>query len=213
MLWIIFGITVSYLIGSIPTAYIFGRAIKGADIRKFGSGNVGATNALRLLGKGWGITVLILDILKGFLPVVAIPGSLKGMVSLSPEVFCILIGISCICGHNWTIFLRFKGGKGVATTFGVLLGLSIQAPGIKIILGLTILAWLTVFMLTRIISLSSILAALSFPILAILFKQSFFLILVTILLAAFIVYRHKSNIRRILAGKESRLGARPPSGV
>ncbi|MDO8662576.1 MAG: glycerol-3-phosphate 1-O-acyltransferase PlsY [Candidatus Omnitrophota bacterium] len=205
MLWTVLGIIISYFIGSIPTAYIFGRLIKGVDIRKFGSGNVGATNALRLLGKGWGITVLVLDILKGFLPVIFLYNILGSKSNLSLETFCILIGVSCICGHNWTIFLRFKGGKGVATTLGVFLGLSVIIPGLKIVLGLTILVWLVTFMIRRVISLASILAALSFPLFAILFRQSPGLTFISILLAAFIIFRHKSNIKRILAGKETRL--------
>jgi len=206
MLWIILGIIISYLFGSIPTAYIFGRLIKGTDIRKFGSGNVGATNALRLLGTGWGITVLVLDIVKGILPVIFLPVILNSKVaSVTPDIFCILTGISCICGHNWTIFLKFKGGKGVATTLGVLIGLSVKITGLKIILGLIILIWLTTFMSSRIISLASIIAAASFPLLAFLFRQSYPMIFSGLLLAIFIILRHKPNIIRILEGKEAKL--------
>ncbi len=205
MLWIILGIIISYLVGSIPTAYIFGRLIKGVDIRKFGSGNVGATNALRLLGTGWGITVLILDIVKGILPVIFLPAILNSKVGITPDIFCILIGISCICGHNWTVFLKFKGGKGVATTLGVLIGLSAEISGLKIILGLVVLIWLTTFISSRIISLSSIIAAASFPLLALLFKQSYPVIFSGLLLSVFIIIRHKPNIIRLLEGKESRL--------
>jgi glycerol-3-phosphate acyltransferase PlsY len=205
MLWIILGIIISYLIGSIPTAYIFGRLIKGADIRKFGSGNVGATNALRLLGKGWGVTVLILDILKGALPVILLPEFFSAKVPLTLDTFCILLGVSCICGHNWTVFLKFKGGKGVATTFGVLIGLSAKIAGLKIILGLTVLIWLAVFILSRIISLASVIAALSFPLLTLLFKQSYAIVFIGLLLSVFIISRHKSNIKRILEGKEPTL--------
>jgi glycerol-3-phosphate acyltransferase PlsY len=108
MPWIILGILVSYFIGSIPVAYLFGRLLKGIDIREFGSGNVGATNALRVLGKGAGITVLVLDILKGFIAVVFL-GNFVAIKAGIPEVTTrILLGLSCICGHNWTIFLRFE---------------------------------------------------------------------------------------------------------
>lgn len=205
MLWTILGITISYLFGSIPTAYIFGRVIKKTDIRKFGSGNVGSTNALRLLGRGWGVTVLALDILKGFLPVVILPGAIGARSNVSLETFCILAGIACICGHNWTLFLNFKGGKGVATTLGVLLGLSIKITGLKVILGISVFIWLAVFVISRTISLASVLAALSFPLLTILFRQSASLTFIVAVLAAFIIYRHKSNIQRILAGKEPKL--------
>ncbi|MDD5197091.1 MAG: glycerol-3-phosphate 1-O-acyltransferase PlsY [Candidatus Omnitrophota bacterium] len=205
MLWILLGLIISYLVGSIPTAYIFGRIIKKTDIRKFGSGNVGATNALRLLGRGWGATVLVLDILKGFLPVVILPSVIGAGANIPLESFCIILGLSCICGHNWTIFLNFKGGKGVATTLGVLLGLSIKIAGLKIILGITILIWLVVFVISRTISLASVLAALSFPLLTVLFRQSIGLILIVTLLAAFIIFRHRSNIKRILKGQEPKL--------
>ncbi|MFH0855238.1 MAG: glycerol-3-phosphate 1-O-acyltransferase PlsY [Candidatus Omnitrophota bacterium] len=205
MAWTVLGIIISYIFGSIPTAYIFGRVIKGVDIRKFGSGNVGATNAFRLLGKGWAVVVLALDILKGFLPVVIIPASIGIRAGVSLETFCMLAGISCICGHNWSIFLGFKGGKGVATTLGVLLGLSIKIAGLKAILGVAILIWLAVFIISRIISLASVLAALSFPVLTVLFKQSISLTSIVTLLAVFIIYRHRSNIKRILNGKEPRL--------
>jgi glycerol-3-phosphate acyltransferase PlsY len=205
MLWIILALIISYLTGSIPTAYIFGRVIKRVDIRKFGSGNVGATNALRLLGTGWGVTVLILDIAKGILPVIFLPGIFNSKTAVNPDIFCILVGISCICGHNWTVFLKFKGGKGVATTLGVLIGLSAQIPGLKIILGLTVLIWMVTFVLSRIISLSSIIAAASFPLLALLFQQSYPVFFSTLLLSVFIILRHKPNIIRLLEGKESRI--------
>jgi glycerol-3-phosphate acyltransferase PlsY len=179
--------------------------IKKTDIRKFGSGNVGATNALRLLGRGWGLTVLGLDILKGFLPVVILSSAIGASANVPLESFCIILGLSCICGHNWTIFLHFKGGKGVATTLGVLAGLSVKIAGLKIILGITILIWLTVFIISRTISLASVLAALSFPLLTVLFRQSMGLILIVTLLAAFIIFRHRSNIKRILSGQEPKL--------
>jgi len=204
MLWIIPAIIISYLIGSIPTAYIFGRLIKGQDIRKFGSGNVGATNALRLLGRGWGVTVLVLDIIKGILPVVFIPTLSTTNSYIPNEIFYLLIGLSCICGHIWTIFLGFRGGKGVATTFGVLIGLCVRIAGLKVVLGLTVAVWLVVFIFSRIISLASILAALSFPFLNIVFRMPISLIFTGILLSLFIIFRHKSNIKRLLAGKEPR---------
>ncbi len=221
MLWIILVLIISYFIGSIPTAYIFGWVIKGVDIRKFGSGNTGATNALRLLGKGWGVVILALDILKGFLPVIFLGDFLVKELNLTQASYnpagiftgqaqnlFIIIGLSCICGHNWTIFLKFKGGKGVATTLGVLLGLAVKITGLKVVLGLTVLVWFTSFFIVRIISLSSILAALSFPLFTILFRQSAIVILVGILLSIFIILRHKSNIKRLLEGKEKRISFR-----
>lgn len=206
MLWIILGILISYFIGSIPTAYIFGRVLKGIDIRKFGSGNVGATNALRVLGKRPGIMVLVLDILKGFVVVLFLGNFVLAKIAgISDETVRIFLGLSCISGHNWTIFLRFRGGKGIATTFGVLLGLTIKIASLKMVLSLVILTWVLTFIILRIVSLASVLTGISLPIYMILFKQPNVLTLSSIILAIFIILRHKLNLKRILQGKEPRL--------
>jgi glycerol-3-phosphate acyltransferase PlsY len=206
MPWIILGITISYLIGSIPTAYIFGRLIKGIDIRKFGSGNVGATNALRVLGKGPGILVLFLDIVKGILPVYFLADFVILRTSiLSDEFLRIIFGFCCISGHNWTVFLRFKGGKGVATSLGVLIGLSLKIAGVAWILGLAVLVWLSIFVIFRIISLSSIAAAISLPVSAWLLGQSSILLCFSSLVALVAIFRHKANIIRLLKDQEPRL--------
>ncbi len=223
MPWIILGIAISYLIGSIPTGYIFGRILKGIDIRKFGSGNVGATNVLRVLGKWPGITVLVLDILKGFLPIIflwnfILPRTMVSAVALAmgsqttafwPEVLYISLGLSCIAGHNWTVFLGFKGGKGIATTLGVLLGLALKMAGLSLILGLLILTWLLVFTLTRIVSAASIISAVTLPVYMLLFKQSRIMILTSTILSIFVILRHKSNLMRLLQGRESRITFKP----
>jgi len=204
MWWIITGIIISYFVGSIPTAFIFGKAIKGIDIRKFGSGNVGATNALRVLGKKVGITVLILDILKGVIPILLVQ-IVVSRVNISPDIFRIMAGVSCICGHNWTIFLNFKGGKGIATTLGVLIGLALKTPGLGVILLLVVLFWLLLFALFRIVSLASIASALVLPLSALIFKQSQAIIWASALLSFFVLIRHKSNIIRLYQGQESKL--------
>ena len=206
MQWIILAILISYLIGSIPTAYIFGRVLKGIDIRKFGSGNVGATNAFRVLGKTAGILVLLLDVLKGVLPVVFVGDyySLKSTI-VPQDSLLIILALSCITGHNFTLFLRFKGGKGVATTFGVLIGLSFRIQGFGIILGLVILTWLATFIVMRMVSLASVLAGIAIPVFMILFKHSPGVIFFGILVAVFIILRHRSNLKRVFQGKEPRL--------
>ncbi|MFH1198692.1 MAG: glycerol-3-phosphate 1-O-acyltransferase PlsY [Candidatus Omnitrophota bacterium] len=205
----ILGLAASYLIGSIPTAYIFVRLLKGVDVRKVGSGNVGATNASRILGKKLGILVLLLDILKGFVVVFFLSDFLAPRVSLiSTDALRVILGFVAICGHNWTIFLNFKGGKGVATTLGVLAGLAFKIPGINIALGLILLSWLIVFIISRIVSLASIVGALLFPIFVLIFNHSVFMFIIAIILAAFIILRHKSNIQRLLQGKESRINFR-----
>ena len=206
MLWTIAALLVSYLLGSIPTGYLFGRILKGIDIRKVGSGNVGATNAMRALGRGPGITVLLLDILKGFIAVVFLGNFFASKpVLLQEQNLRIIIGLCCICGHNWTVFLQFKGGKGIATSFGVLLGLSLRIPGLNIVIGLIILFWLVVFIVSRIVSLASICASLALPVLCFLFKQPIPIVLVSFLLCIFVILRHKTNLVRLFQGKEPRL--------
>lgn len=203
---LIIGLIISYFIGSIPTAYIFGRVLKGIDIRKFGSGNVGATNAMRVLGRGPGITVLVLDILKGFVAVFFLGNFISAKVqNISDETIRILLGISCISGHNWTIFLSFKGGKGIAATLGVLLGLSMKIGGLKLVVGLVILTWLLIFLLIRIVSVASVLSGISLPLYMIIFNRSNVLIFSSIILAVFITLRHRTNLKRIFQGKEPRI--------
>lgn len=212
MLWIIIAIIVSYLLGSIPTAYLYGKLAKGIDIRKQGSGNVGATNALRVLGTPAGVFVLFIDMLKGILPVIFIGNYLLDRgVNIAPDLLRILIGIGAIIGHNWTIFLEFKGGKGVATTFGVLIGFAFAIPGFALILLLVIFSWVLTFAICRIVSLSSIISGIAFPVCMILFKPSAVLIIFSILIMCFIIIRHTANIKRLLQGKEARLSFRKSS--
>jgi len=203
---IIIATFISYLIGSIPTAYIFGRLLKGIDIRNFGSGNVGTTNALRVLGRWPGIAVLAFDILKGFIPVVFLGNFLSPQINYMPqEVWRIILGLGSIAGHSWTVFLNFKGGKGIATSFGVLLGLAIKIPGLKIILVLLILSWFLIFILTRIVSLASILCAVLLPVYMLLFRQTLTLTISSLILSIFVILRHRSNLQRLWLGKEPRL--------
>jgi len=203
---IILGIIISYLLGSIPTAYIFGRVLKGIDIRKFGSGNVGATNALRVLGKGPGICVLLLDVFKGFAAVVFLGNLILAKnISISDAALRVILGLICVSGHNWTVFLGFKGGKGMATTLGVLFGLAAKIAGLKIILGIAILIWMLVFFLSRIVSLASIASALALPLLMLVFKQINILVALSFILSAFVILRHKSNLTRLFQGKEPRI--------
>ncbi len=190
----------SYLVGSVPTAFIFGKLLKGIDIRQHGSGNVGATNAFRVLGKGPGAAVLVIDILKGILPVVLIAGF------LAPDVNGrILAAVAAVIGHNWTCFLQFKGGKGIATTLGVLIGLTIAVPGIRWPVLLCVLSWVLCFLITAYVSVSSILAAIMLPVLMVLYKAPFNIILLSILFCAFVVLRHRPNISRLLKGQESKV--------
>lgn len=183
-------VLLSYLLGSIPVGYIVCHIVKGIDIRTVGSGNVGATNVARIAGKGWGIVTLSLDILKGFAAV-----SLAGKESDLLRVACALAVIS---GHNWTIFLKFRGGKGVATTAGALIGL---AP---IAFLSSFCVWCIVFIIWRYISLASIIAGISLPVFLALYREPKIYLALGILAAIVGVFRHKENIKRLINGQEKK---------
>ncbi len=202
---IFLGMLLGYLIGSIPTAYIFGKMSKNIDIRQHGSGNVGATNVFRVLGKGPGIVVLLLDILKGVIAVALLPD----LLGLTRILHRVILAFVVVCGHNWTIFLKFKGGKGIATSLGVLIGLTLKIAVIRPVLLWTILIWLACFLITRIISVSSILAATCLPIIMVLTSQEITIICLGGVFCIFVVLRHKANIRRLFAGKEPRVSLFP----
>jgi glycerol-3-phosphate acyltransferase PlsY len=212
MLLTVIALLASYLIGSIPTAYLFGRMLKGIDIRKVGSGNVGATNALRALGKWPAVMVLFLDVLKGFVVVIFLGNYFMDKPVLLPaQNLRILMGLACICGHNWTIFLKFKGGKGIATTFGVLLGISLKITGLNSVIGLLILIWFIVFFIFRVVSLASICSAIALPVLSLLFRLPGMFICLSLLLCVFVIIRHKANLVRIFQGQEPRLFFKKPA--
>ena len=194
------GFTAAYLIGSIPTAYIFGRVLKGIDIREHGSGNTGATNVFRVIGKAPGIAVLTIDIIKGFVCATYLASGFMYLAPVvRPEMYRILIGLCAIAGHNWTIFLKFKGGKGVATSAGVVTGL------IPKIFWLGFLVWLITFFITGFVSLSSIIAIVSVPIFTLAFGEPTEIVVFMCLLCLIIVYKHKANIRRMARGEEKRI--------
>ena len=201
LLFLAISVVLAYLIGSIPVAYIFGRMLKGLDIREHGSGNMGATNAFRVLGKGPGTIVLILDIIKGIIPVTL----LANAFGLGDALSLVIISVAAVAGHNWTIFLGFKGGKGMATSLGVLIGMAIQLPGLRIVLGLATLTWLVLFIIFGYVSLASIAAAVALPILMVTFEAPFPMKVMAIVLCIFIVFRHSANIRRLAKGQENRI--------
>ena len=188
-------IIVSYLIGSFPSAYLMGRLIKNIDIRNFGSGNVGATNAFRVLGKKYGIITLLIDLLKGFIPVFVI----KFIVSENFLTYQIVSGFCLILGHIFTVFLKFKGGKGVATSAGFLIAVS------PVPMFFTILVFLITLAATRYVSLGSIIAALTYPIFTYIWNQPLQLKILSVILALIIVVKHKSNIIRIINGVENKI--------
>ncbi len=194
----------SYLVGSIPFGYLAAR-IKGIDIRKRGSGNVGATNVIRTLGKAYGYPVFAADFLKGFC---AVKVSILIATHLQPEwisseMFGIAAAISSVLGHSFPVWLRFKGGKGVATSAGALFGL---AP-IATLLSAAI--WLLTFLLTRYVSVASIAAAAAIPLIILIttwLSQTAgrLLFYSSVCLAALVIWRHRSNLSRLMHGTEPR---------
>ncbi|MBU1148059.1 MAG: glycerol-3-phosphate 1-O-acyltransferase PlsY [Candidatus Omnitrophica bacterium] len=200
MIILLLGLIASYLIGSIPIAYIFGRLFKGVDIREYGSGNVGATNVFRVVGKAPGLIALALDIFKGFLCATYAASFFMTLAPVArPELYRIFAGLAAIAGHNWTIFLKFKGGKGVAASAGVVIGL------IPKIFWLGFLVWGIAFSLTGFVSAASIIASIVIPIFALVFGEATEIVIFTSLLCLLIAYKHRPNITRLIKGEEKRI--------
>lgn len=203
---LVLAMVISYLLGSIPTGYILTRALKGVDIRSFGSGNFGATNVFRVVNPVAGLAVLVLDMLKGVICVTFLGDfALTNLTHLDPILIRLILGVAAVCGHNWTVFLKFKGGKGVATSAGALLGLSFKIPQLGLIAGLCLGVWLLIVFATGWVSLGSILAGISLPVFMLVFHQPFELLVFSAALCLFVVYRHKSNIGRMLRGEEQNI--------
>jgi len=194
----------AYLLGSIPAGYLVARA-KGIDIRAVGSGNIGATNVFRILGKPAGIFVLVFDGLKGFAACKWWVDVIIGLFALPPGdgvYWRLLAALAVVLGHNYTCWLRFKGGKGIATSAGVLAGLVPWA--LLIILSI----WFILFALTRYVSVGSLAASFTLPFATWLTTKDWTLTAVTGAMGVLAIYKHKANIRRLLNGTENRVG--PP---
>jgi|MGYP001601984633 glycerol-3-phosphate acyltransferase PlsY len=184
-----------YLVGSLPSAYLLVKWTKHVDIRTIGSGNVGATNALRAAGPLAGMVVLLIDVLKGWLAAAAIPRWILGLPSPALALGC---GLAAVLGHVFPCFLRFRGGKGVATTLGALGG------SVPVVAGIAVGVWVAVFLLSRYVSLGSLAAALAIPISQAMLHHSVAEILAGSVLAVLIIVRHRANIQRLLGGAEHR---------
>lgn len=204
----------AYLLGSIPTGYLAARA-RGIDIRKVGSGNIGATNAMRVLGKPAGISVLLVDALKGYVACAFVPLLIHNWLAPhysgifitfhnEPADFQmrlkVLAGIFAVLGHNYTCWLGFKGGKGIATTAGVYLALAPMA------LGIALVVFILAVLVTRYVSVGSIAGAVALPVAIWFSSENLGLRIVTIALGALAIYKHRTNIKRLMNGTESRLG-------
>jgi glycerol-3-phosphate acyltransferase PlsY len=212
----------AYLIGSIPFGIIIAKA-HGKDLRAIGSGNIGATNVSRALGRKWGYTCFALDVLKGLLPmlaygVFALPYVAETVQGPQPTTGWLLVGVAAILGHIFPLYLGFKGGKAVSTSFGVALGLW---PYFTISALIAFAVWVAAVLTWRYISLASICAALVFPvslIVGILVQPDWHaatlwpLLIAATLIPLLVIVRHRENIRRLRAGTESKIRRKHPAG-
>lgn len=190
----------SYFIGAIPFSLIIGKLSRGIDIREHGSCNVGATNVLRTCGTVPGILAFLSDTLKGVLPVIFTSLLIKDkMLPNYYDLVRIGVGFGTIIGHNWSFFIKFKGGKGVAVSLGVFLALCFK-PSVLSFLVFVIVVWLT-----RYVSLGSICAAILFPLFVFLFGSRNVILFFSLFAAFIIIWRHKTNISRLIKGKENRI--------
>lgn len=190
----------AYLVGSIPVGLLVGKVFRGIDIRERGSGNVGATNAYRVLGPVAGVAVFAADVAKGALPVWIALQVVGGPISEARAAVLVLTGMAAIAGHNWSLYLGFQGGKGVSTAAGVLL---VLFPITTLIL---LVIWVVVVAVTRYISVASIVISIAFPLLTLALNgDSAPYLAFSLVAAAVVVFKHRSNIGRVLAGTEPRV--------
>jgi acyl phosphate:glycerol-3-phosphate acyltransferase len=186
-------LVLAYFIGALPTGLILVRLLRGEDIRRHGSGNIGAVNVLRVAGPAVAVAVLLVDVLKGLIPVL-----LALRAGLAPWAV-VAAGLAAIAGHNWSVFLGFRGGKGIATSFGVLAGLSLPAAVVAAIV------WLIAVAITRFSSLGSLLAVVSVPLTLWRLHTPPEYVAFGIIAALLAIYRHRANIQRLVAGTELRI--------
>lgn len=192
---ILIAIVISYLIGSIPSGYLLTKYVMKTDVRQHGSGNIGATNVARVMGIKSGVLVAIFDILKGYLGVLVGQAILGSNLSIA----ILFVAAAAIAGHDWSIFLGFSGGKGVATTFGVILRLYPLAFFIYALI------WILLVFTTRYVSLGSIIGSMSLPLTLYFSSFAGHDIFFAILLSLFVIYTHRENIKRLFKGEENRM--------
>lgn len=201
MLWLL----ASYLLGAIPTSFLVGRWFRGIDLREHGSRNLGATNLYRTMGWKFAVPVGLFDAAKGLIPVLLFGPRVPGI-----PFFAVLCGLAAVLGHVFSVFVGFKGGKGVATAAGLILGMAPLA------FAAVVAMWALVVWLSGYVSLGSVLAAGLFPLADWLLhpaRRSTVTLIVDVALAAFIIWKHRANIRRLLAGTENRFGRRASSAT
>ncbi|MDX1972564.1 MAG: glycerol-3-phosphate 1-O-acyltransferase PlsY [Candidatus Sumerlaeia bacterium] len=193
-------ISLAYVVGGIPTGLIIGKVFAGIDLREHGSKNIGFTNALRVLGPKLGIPVLLIDVVKAVLPIVLLPWLMP--LELNPEVHSVSLGLAVLLGNLFSLFMGFKGGKGVATSLGVFLAL---APlSVLIALGAFILA----FALTRYVSMGSLVSAVVLPTSIGILHGPGYTLAMGVAAAVFVVFKHRANVERLMKGTEHKWGAK-----
>ncbi len=186
-----------YLIGAFPTGYVMVKLLKGTDIRQHGSGNIGFTNVKRVLPIFPAIMTLVIDIAKGFVAVYLAKLLVHSSNTNLNDLYIVVGGIMAIIGHNWPVYINFKGGKGVATGCGVFLAIAPTATLCAVVV------WIVSVLIFNIVSISSILAVIVLPVAMVMQKQSMVYVGVGILISIMIIYRHRENIARIRRGEES----------
>lgn len=203
-------LTAAYLLGSIPFGFIIAAA-HGKDLRKIGSGNIGATNLSRALGARWAYFCFCLDVLKGLVPMLTAKMLIGSSPPMAGLLWTLAVGCAAILGHIFPLYLKFKGGKGVATSFGVALGFW---PYYTVCAVISLVTWVVVVLLSRYVSLASILGALVFPIVLAIetallpgwnFSNLWPLFIVAVAIPLIVIVRHKDNIKRIITGTESKI--------
>jgi acyl phosphate:glycerol-3-phosphate acyltransferase len=199
-------VILAYALGSFPTAFILFKANKGKDIRSMGSGNVGGTNVLRSAGPGLAFVTIILDILKGFIPVLMIY-----LFFPSSYILYIITSVSVLIGHVFPVFLKFKGGKGISTTGGLIIAtcvLPISGANLALRLApaiIIVLSVLVIFFITRIMSIGSIVATIISPIMFFIFRYDNYVIIAAAIWSAIILIAHRENIKRLFKGEEKKI--------
>ncbi len=199
-LWYLFIFVVSYLIGSINLSIVLCKKIKGKDIRDLGSGNAGTTNTLRILGKGPAALTLLFDIFKGVICVVLAKLLTSTGWILDARLFVQIAAIGAILGHDYPIYYQFKGGKGVATSLGIIFAIDYRVGAVCLVFGLVIIAF------TRYVSLASVTCAILFVIMSIFIKTTYMGFFSAVIIAGLLIYKHKSNIARLIKGTENKIG-------
>lgn len=215
LIFAVLALALAFLSGSLPTALLMGK-LKGVDIRKHGSGNVGATNALRVLGKGWGISCLVIDALKGWLPATLFAGQLVASIDWAPgelghPEWTLVVGLMAVIGHMFSPWVGWKGGKGVATSLGAFLAVAPLPILICLVIGIALIA------VTGYVSLASITGAALLPILILVFAPSgdrpWAVIIVAAFVGAFVIWKHRENIQRLMQGTENKVFRKGPTAA